>query len=520
MPAQLANRPAMGTEQARARLASAGTYAEWSAAALAADAESGAEAWKAREDDGELDASDIRRRRDALRLSVGENDAQGLLFELNEGIHGNMGGMGNPALYGRARFGTKHLIADYVAAIVEALDAVAHAPEAEITFGEKLDFFERAALCYGRSALMLSGGGGRIYFHHGVVDALLDEGLLPDVMSGSSAGGWLCAVVGSRTDGELAGFLETKRYDFGVASSFLGTALGARRMRSDGRLQKVRKEVIEALVGDLTFAEAHEHSGRMINISVASPDRHHRARLLNAITSPNVTLRSACDATSCLPQFQEPAMLQAKDRSGRIVPYLPNQRWIDGALADDLPLKRLQRLYAVNHTIVSQINPMSLVTPFLRPDPKSGKDGPLYQSSNLLFGALREGAKLAQRSLWAINRSAADAWLEYFYRFAEQTVSGDVTIEASFDTRSLEHSVFNFADDTEISCLIMEGRRATWPRIEQIRNATAVSKALDAHLVRLEHEAVERRDTRLRRSIGPSWRSPDRPPASGARGLD
>lgn len=484
-------------------LARAKSYAEWRAAAAALDATSGAEQWKSRDDDGLYDSKDIRSRLDKLRTGIAGGDSEELLFELNEGIHGNMSGIGNPALYRRALLGTKTLIPEYVAAIVAALDAVATAPEAEISFGEKLDFFERASLCYGRSALMLSGGGGRIYFHHGVVEALLGEGLLPDVMSGSSAGGWLCAQLGARTDTELSGYLAGKRYDFGIDGSFLGSALGANRMRMDGRLEEARRAVIDELVGDVTFAEAHEHTGRMINISVASPDRFHRGRLLNAITSPNVTLRSACHATSCLPQFQAPVMLEAKDRGGRIVPYLPNQRWIDGALADDLPFKRLQRLYAVNHTIVSQINPMSLVTPFLRPDPKSGKDGPLYQSSNLFFGALREGAKFAQRSFWPVNRLAADAWLEYFYRFADQTVSGDVTIEAGFEARSLEHSVFNFADDAEIADLIMAGRRATWPRIEQIRNAIAVSKVLDAHLGRLAQEVFGRRDARLRRPIGP-----------------
>ncbi|WP_230206958.1 patatin-like phospholipase family protein [Novosphingobium sp. Gsoil 351] len=326
---------------------------------------------------------------------------------------------------------------------------------------------------------------------------------MPDVLSGSSAGGWLCAQLGTRTDEQLTGYLDAKRYNLVGKNGLPWAAILGRKVRADSQLDQSRREVIEELVDDMTFAEAYEHTGRMINISIASPDRHHRSRLLNAITSPNVTLRSACHATSSVPQFVEPSMLEAKDRSGKIVPYLPNQRWIDGALADDLPLKRLQRLYAVNHTIVSQINPMSLMTPFFRADPKSGKDGVIYQSSNLFFGALREGAKLAQRSPWGINRYGADAWLEYFYRVADQTVSGDITIEASFNARSLKHSLFKFSSDAEIQKLIAEGRRATWPRIEQIRNAISVSKALNAHLVRLENEAVDRRDTRMRRSFGP-----------------
>ncbi|QGN54221.1 DUF3336 domain-containing protein [Novosphingobium sp. Gsoil 351] len=136
------------------------TYAEWSAAAKSCDRVSGADAWKADEVDGSFDAADIRRRQDSLRQSVESRDGEGLLNILSEGIHGNMGGMGNPELYARSKYGTKDLIPQYVAAIIEALDVVARSPENEVAFGEKLDFFQRASLCYGRSALMLSGGGG------------------------------------------------------------------------------------------------------------------------------------------------------------------------------------------------------------------------------------------------------------------------------------------------------------------------------------------------------------------------
>ncbi|MDP3674514.1 MAG: DUF3336 domain-containing protein [Novosphingobium sp.] len=493
-----AKRPAA---QARQQPPSA-SYAAWRDAAEQRDRANRLDEWRSLETADEFDAGEVRLRMDALRASNTRDDKGELLFQLNEGVHGNIAGIGNPALYARAEAGTKHLVGEYFAAVVEALDAVAAASEREVPLAEKLDFFQRASLCYGRSALMLSGGGGRVYFHHGVVDALLYQGLLPDVLSGSSAGGWICAQLGARRDDELDGYFASKRYEFGMARSALSTMLNARSMRENPSLAKARREVVAELAGDMTFAEAHEHSGRMINISVASPDRFHRARLLNAITSPNVTLRSACLATSCLPRFSEPEMLEAKDRSGRVVPYLPGQRWIDGALADDLPMKRLQRLYAVNHFVVSQINPLSAVIPFLRADRKSGKDGPIYQASNFFFGALREGAKFAQRSLWPVNRVVADAWLEYFYRVADQNYSGDITIEAGIDRRSFEHSVFNFADDAEIVAMIGEGRRATWPRIEQIRNATLVSKALDAHLVALERQAMGVRDARFRRVPG------------------
>lgn len=483
-----------------ARLAQAESYAEWLAAAGEHDAVSGAEHWKAEEDKAFYDAVDIRRRHEALARTVIARDAEGLLFTLNEGIHGNMGGMGNPALYSVAKAGTKTLVNDYVADIIDALEVVANASEEEISFGEKLEFFHRAALCYGRSALLLSGGGGLVYFHHGVIDALTAEGLLPNVLAGSSAGAWICAQIGSRNDAELEGHFATKRYDFNVGAA--STIKAVRQMlaaRKDEAIARARQEVIDGLVDDITFAEAFEHSGRYINISIASADQHHGARLLNAITSPNVTLRSACRASSCIPQFVDPVMLEAKNRQGNVVPYLPNQRWIDGSFANDLPTKRLARLFAVNHFIVSQINMASAIAPFMRPERKSGRDGIVYQASQMFFAAMRESARAAQRSRWYVARGVADTYLDAYNKMFEQEFSGDVTITARFHRRSMKHMGFDYAEG-EIEALIDEGRRATWPHIERIRNALAISQALDRIVARFDAEAVSRSHPAPRRA--------------------
>ena len=48
---------------------------------------------------------------------------------------------------------------------------------------DMLEFFRRASHCFGRSALMLSGGGVLGFYHLGVVKTLLDQGLLPRVIS-------------------------------------------------------------------------------------------------------------------------------------------------------------------------------------------------------------------------------------------------------------------------------------------------------------------------------------------------
>jgi predicted acylesterase/phospholipase RssA len=67
----------------------------------------------------------------------------------------------------------------------------------------KLRFFLEMRHSLGRSALLLSGGITLGMYHLGVVKALHTNGLLPRVISGSSAGSIVAAIVGSTTDDEM-----------------------------------------------------------------------------------------------------------------------------------------------------------------------------------------------------------------------------------------------------------------------------------------------------------------------------
>jgi TAG lipase / steryl ester hydrolase / phospholipase A2 / LPA acyltransferase len=60
--------------------------------------------------------------------------------------------------------------------------------------------------------------------------------------------------------------------------------------------------------------------------------------------------------------------LAARDRHGERQPYVPSRQWVDGSVTDDLPAKRLIRLYGVNHFITSQTNPL-VCGPFATPRP-------------------------------------------------------------------------------------------------------------------------------------------------------
>ena len=102
-------------------MAEAETYDDWASLAREHDEATGMDRWRARDHTRLYDYEAIRERLDRLRSLRVRGDDAGLLFALNEGIHGNMGGMGSPSLQGRARFGTKQLIEAYVDEIVDAL---------------------------------------------------------------------------------------------------------------------------------------------------------------------------------------------------------------------------------------------------------------------------------------------------------------------------------------------------------------------------------------------------------------
>lgn len=68
-------------------------------AALAYDALTGRERWKERTRSGLYDYVMIGEKLQRLRALREQRDHRGLLFEIEEGVHGNIGGMGKPILY-------------------------------------------------------------------------------------------------------------------------------------------------------------------------------------------------------------------------------------------------------------------------------------------------------------------------------------------------------------------------------------------------------------------------------------
>ena len=467
-------------------MSAATNYSEWSEAAKAHDLRTGADAWKASDESKYFDHASIRRRLEQLNKFAKKHDNPGLLFALNEGIHGNMDGMGHYRLYEKARFGTKDLISEYVYAIAKSLDHLADKKVTDIPFDEKLDFFRRAQHCYGRSAFLMSGSGSFLYFHLGVAKALWKEGLLPKIISGSSGGSVVGAMLCTHKDEDLEGLFDPEVLvglsgsSGGPATSLFGSP---KRLSADeirGQLSKI--------IPDVTFQEAYELTGRDLNISIAPAERHQTSRLLNAIASPNVFIREAVWASCAVPGIYPAVTLMAKDHNGKRVPYLPDRKWVDGSVTNDLPTKRLSRLYGANHHIVSQANP--IVTPFA---------GVMKEQQGSLAAIRR--ASVSTMKAWAnANVTMMQRPLSYFpalnsmtsmmLSVMNQTYSGDINIVCPPMLWSPAKMLSELPLE-DIEHLVDLGERSAWPQIEMVRTQTKVSQTLERILFAYEGELVQ-----------------------------
>lgn len=461
-------------------------YDEWLAIAQDHDQESGQEEWKNHEESNLYDYEQIRIRLDKLRAFRKKKDDHGLLFTLNEGIHGNMGGIGNPKLYVQALSGTKHLITDYVDEVADSIAHIANVSHDKISFEDKIDFFRRASHCFGRTALMLSGGGQLGHFHMGVLKAMIETNQLPNVISGSSAGSIFTALIGTYSLDDLKQYFEPDNLMVEVEreQGLLARIIKKRKAVGVEHL----KDALERNLPNLTFQEAFEKTGRYINISVAPHESYQKSRLLNTIASPNVLIRSAVMASCAIPGIFPPVTLMAKDNEGNEVPYLPTRKWVDGSMTNDLPAKRLSRLFGVNHFVVSMTNPVML--PFVSDT----------SHKNEWFNAARKFGTALLKESTQFNYSLSKPFFKYWPRLAvaanginsivQQSYHGDINIIADFSVIKPTHLLSSLTYE-EIANLIKNGEKTTWPKIERLRVATKIARLLDGILLKFEQEEID-----------------------------
>ena len=241
-------------------------------------------------------------------------------------------------MYESTNVGTKALIEDYIDEVTKQLTFICDADIQGFGLQEKIEFFKNLQKSFGRSALLLSGGGTFGLAHSGVLKALWEQKLLPRVVTGSSAGSIVAAILCCKTDKELQMLFDPRSLNLNfferpdeVGNFFIMVT----RFLKHGVIRdaEVFSECMIENIGDMTFGEAYNRTRRILNITVSSSTNYEMPRLLNYLTAPNVLIRSAVAASSAVPLVFMPAPLMAKDANKNIVPWNPSgHRWVDGSL--------------------------------------------------------------------------------------------------------------------------------------------------------------------------------------------
>lgn len=426
-------------------------------------------------------------------------DIRRMVHLVRTALSRELGGMGNIDLYKHSYIGTKDLIEQYVSSAVKTIEDLVEKsgypgalPEG-LDHNDILEAFLQARQSFGRSALLLSGGGTFGMMHAGVMKAMFEADLLPRIISGASAGSIVCAVFCTRTYDEIPEVISAFPYgdlavfeEEGKEESILDHV---KRLFTEGTWSDIKHltRVMRTMLGDMTFQEAYNRTRKICNISVSTESIYELPRLLNYITAPNVMIWSAVAASCSVPFVFSAAPLLVKDpQTGEHMPWNPTpQKWVDGSVDNDLPMTRLAEMFNVNHFIVSQVNPH--VVPFLSKDDRLYPD--LDGSRPEVFGG-SQSTSLTN----TITALAKDEALHRLHFLAElgifptavtkllsvlsQKYSGDITILPEFNAndlpRILKNPTVEFMERSTLS-----GERATWPKLSRIRDRCAVELAID-----------------------------------------
>jgi TAG lipase/steryl ester hydrolase/phospholipase A2/LPA acyltransferase len=507
------------------RMQSAETLKQWEAAAIELDALENNNIWKEDSTTGDYNPILIEQRLRELEDARASCDIRTMMHLIRTALSRNLGGMGNVDLYRHSYIGTKKLIEEYVESTVQTINAVINqsAGDQDIEYRELLEGMLYTRQSFGRSALLLSGGGTFGMTHIGVAKVLFEAKLLPRIISGASAGSIVSAVVCTRTDEEVPDLLRSFPYGdlavFEAVDSKDGMLDHLKRLLTEGSWSDIQhlSRVMRELTGDITFQEAYNRTRRILNICVSPESVYELPRLLNYVTAPNVMIWSAVAASCSVPLVFNSSPLLVKDPvTGEHRPWNPTpQMFIDGSVDNDLPMTRLSEMFNVNHFIVSQVNPH--VAPFLSKEdylPVDQADRSWlsrWEDLDWLY-ALTSLAK--EEALHRLQFMAELGILPNvatkFRSILSQRYSGDITILPDIDMHDLPRLLSNPTTEFMLrSCLI--GERATWPKLSRIRDQCAIELALDRAVHQLRTRVVfsqSQRDLRKLSNSACSLRAP------------
>lgn len=475
------------TSRLRAKMIHANSYREWQAVARKLDKYLGLDGWKQSKRSKFYNNVSIEAYIKDIQSARADEDSMRMLYILRDCLNDPLtSGVLKEELYSQCWDGTKAIVEEYVQTVVMGVCYLTSQVQQGLVEPSLIRGLLKAS-SYGRTGLCLSGGGSLGQQHFGVLKALLAEGALPSVISGTSAGAVVGAFLCTRTPEEFLNDF-TPEYIKSIS-----TALDAPWPRRLWRFLR-RGELFEFAdwmekippwtFGDMTFIEAFKKTGRVFNVSTTA---NNCSVNLNYITSPNVLIRSAVLCSSAMPFFVKPPQLLEKCTDNTIITR-DAQNFSDGSLAGDVPRGELGSLFGVRFVLTSQVNPH--ISPFFF-NRKGEAGNPLLWRwgktgsfrGGFILSALESFFKEQMKTLLKVMRDVEidpnfqglalpQAFLQNF--------AGDITITSQ---RNLIWKVFHSLDGPknaeEVRWWIKEGELMMWPKMSVVISRMRIEKALD-----------------------------------------
>ncbi|TKA69726.1 Patatin-like phospholipase domain-containing protein [Cryomyces minteri] len=486
-------------EMLRQRLQSQTIYEDWVKAAKELDEHLGNERWKKTDEYAYYDSKTVRRVKEQMltlrtRAEAEEKDqssGNGRIKAIDElrglveaCVKNNFVGFENPRLYSETYFGTKNLVQSYVDEVSASLTLLLNSRQ--LTQEDKRTLFKHIHTNFGRTALCLSGGATFAYYHFGIAKALLDASLLPSIITGTSGGALVAALLATRTDDELKKLLVPALAGRITACADPFSVWVRRWYKTGARFDSVdwAKRCAWFCHGSLTFAEAYERTGRMLNVTCVPSDPHSPTILANYLTAPDCVIWSAVLASAAVPGILNPVVLMKKTQDGTLAPYSFGHKWKDGSLRTDIPLKALNLHFNVNFSIVSQVNPHINLLFF---SSRGNVGGPVTHRKGrgwrggFLGSATEQYLKLdlnkwlkVLRHLELLPRPLGQDWSEIWL----QQFSGTITIWPRSILSDFYHIL---ADPTprRLARMIHVGQQAAFPKLNFISNRMKIECVIE-----------------------------------------
>lgn len=492
-------------ESLRQIMKGARTYAEWANMATYLDMLEEKEHWKTKilpEDMEHCDFHQLRINKDELERAIAGGNIEELKYIAAAFAMRNKLGIDSSSLHLECNSGTKVVIEEFDALVAQALEILSKASPEEFPTSEKQSFFRKLKQSFGSTALCLSGGGAIAMYHMGVVRALIEADLLPNVISGSSGGSIVAAMLACKTNEELLNDvlqnnISTRYIPVGVRwfpplmeqlAHCVKTGFLVECSVFEHTTQHYFSEPMdeEEKTMQYTFQDAFRKTGRHVCITVSASDvtghKGPQKLLLNHINSPHVLLWSAVAVSCSLPGIMKGKKLMARDFQGNVVPYTSlGKEWVDGSIQHDLPMETMASCFNVTNFIVSQVNPH--VVPFVGDD----VDNPNFRKS--LFHTLESviAADVRHRlKMLAFLGLFPKIYGHQFSSYFKQNFSGNVTLIPDFvflEAIGIKAILNPTVEDMDR--YLGGGQRCVWPKLKYIRHLCTIEKSLDRILAQL-----------------------------------